>query len=373
MSIEIGKASYGETKKNYFKFKDGVDQLIVRILPPLGNLAKTGQWFKFYPVEFGYKGTDGRQKPFVSPRVVNSKTKMVEVESEAHAFRQSLFDQHQELGKQLDEAVSSENSDLVQELEQKRKDVGAKLKQFNVSKKFFMNAVDLRGNIGLLSIGSDAFTALRKAIDDLRKDGVDPLSADDGRFFVISREKGQSFRDTKYYVSTYLRKVEALVDGQKTVVPTPVKHQLTPELIEQLKNQAFDLDTLYTRVTPEQEKQIVHGGPEGVDKVFASLRSTTFTASSSQSTDVNATTSNGEATVSQQSLEEPLANTSGYVNNDTTSSTEQLSDLAQQSLKEGESDDSPSSSESTDNPDSTEELADMSDEEFLKMMAKGGA
>ena len=78
--VKLGKPKYEQGTKNYFSFKKGQDMFILRILPPMGELADEGKWSVYHRVEFGYAGTDGKMKPFLSPRVVNY-DKMVEVES----------------------------------------------------------------------------------------------------------------------------------------------------------------------------------------------------------------------------------------------------------------------------------------------------
>ena len=89
MAVALGKSNYGGGgKKTYFKLKDGDN--VYRILPPMFDLAEKGVWTKYYAVEYGYYNTQGKMRPFLACRVVNKKTKMVEVESPSYLYRQQL-------------------------------------------------------------------------------------------------------------------------------------------------------------------------------------------------------------------------------------------------------------------------------------------
>ena len=69
--VEIDK------QRKYFKLKDG--EQVYRILPAMGELKETRQWSIFHSVHYGYKSTDGKQKPFLSCEVKNRNNGMVDV------------------------------------------------------------------------------------------------------------------------------------------------------------------------------------------------------------------------------------------------------------------------------------------------------
>lgn len=253
--MEIGTPKYEQSTKNYFSFKKDQNMFILRILPPLGNLAKLGKWHIYHRVEFGYSGTDGKMRPFLSPRVVNY-NKMVEVESEAHLRREKLKAQQ----KAAKEAGNIQLEETVTKM----------LEKYNQDAKHYMNAVDLNGNVGLFKIGQRGFEALKNEISRLRSEGVDPIGIDNGRFFVFARS-GRG-RDTLYTVKEYKQKVEIEQNGERFTVDKPFPHKLTGDIIAKLETDAFELDSIYPSVTPEEEYRIVHEGAKAVDEILGNKK-----------------------------------------------------------------------------------------------------
>src|ERR1700679_396603 len=110
MSVKIGKARFGgqQQQRKYFKLKDG--EQVYRILPPLKELADSGRWSVFHSVHYGYKGTDGKQKPFLSPEVKNRKNNMVEIPDAAK-------DRISTLKAKFEEAKASGNKAALEKLD----------------------------------------------------------------------------------------------------------------------------------------------------------------------------------------------------------------------------------------------------------------
>lgn len=256
--MELGKAKYGSGKK-VFKIQDGDN--VFRILPPMGKLARSGKWNQYYRVEWGYKNSAGRNRPFQDVRVVNYETKMVEVESAAHLRREALK-------AKLAELVGSLRKDPNNStLKQQYMDTKEAVKRFNLDSKYYMNVIDLNGQIGLLKVGSRAFKALRVEIDKLRKQGIDPLSVENGRFFNFNRSNATgNFQDTAYQVTPYKERVT--VNGE-TYEKDKV-HKLDESIISRLSDEAFELSGMYPEVTAAQVEAMVKGGPAAVDQVLGS-------------------------------------------------------------------------------------------------------
>lgn len=240
--MKTGKANYekgGFKKKNYFKQEDG--DVVYRILPPLGDLADKGVWSRYYAVHFGYKNLEGKIRPFVSPLQKNNKTKMIEVPDAA-------VERLDDLKAKLEKARSEGNGPLMAKLNTL---VGLK-GVYSLDKGFHMNVVDLQGNIGVLKIRYRAKQLLDQEIEKLRDEGVDPLSLDNGRFFVFNRNnKGL---DTSFKVSVYTEKLDVPGVGK---VDRQVVHKLTPEILSRLESEASDLDSIFNKVTSEEVAEIV--------------------------------------------------------------------------------------------------------------------
>ena len=190
--MKLGKAKFGFTQKKYFKLKDGDSKF--RILPPMGDLADDGKWSMFYKVHYGYKNTKGKLRVFQSSLVVNRKTKMVEVPDAA--------DQRvKDLKAKLEAAKAAGQKAVVEKIGPL---VSGQKPMYNVDSNHYMNVIDDQGNIGVLKLRHRAMEALKVQLSKLREKGVDPLSVENGRYFVFTRS-GNGL-DTSFAVSIRLIK-----------------------------------------------------------------------------------------------------------------------------------------------------------------------
>jgi len=256
--MKIGKANYSGNSgsfKKMAKLNDGDN--VYRILPPLGSMADKGRWSTYLRVEWGYKDTQNNNRPFQDVRVVNKKTKMVEVESAAFLVREFIAEKLKEVTEQYRNGKAS------------KKDVEAmkeKSMQFNLDSKHFMNAINAQGEIVLLKIGHKAKLSLDAAIKELEAQGIDPLSVDNGRFFNL-RRSGNGL-DTNVNISVVKENVK--VEGMG-VLQRDIVHVLDDSILARLANEATDLGTLdkmYPVISAEQVEEIVQGGAEAVDRIM---------------------------------------------------------------------------------------------------------
>lgn len=250
--IKIGDASYGKSKKKFFKLKDGDSTF--RILPPLGDLADDGKWSVYYKVHYGYKNKEGKARPFQSSLVINRNTKMVEVPDAANERLEKL---------KAELKIIKETKPLNKaKLEAIVKLVGGPKSNYNLDNNHYLNVLDEQGNIGVLKLRHKAKNALDMVINSLREKGVDPLSVNNGRFFVFSRSG--SALDTTFSVSVKKRTIQ--VDGVGEV-EQDIVHKLDETIIKRLGSEAAELDKLFKAATPEQIAQIVKESELATGKV----------------------------------------------------------------------------------------------------------
>lgn len=255
--MKIGKAKYGFTQKKFFKLKDGENTF--RILPPIGDLADEGRWSVYCAVHYGYKNSKGKLRVFQSPEVVNRKTKMVEVPDAAS-------DRIKKLKLELDKAKESGNKAMVEKL---LKLVGPNKPLYNLDKNHYMNAIDTQGNIGVLKLRYKAKLSLDAQIKKLREKGIDPLSVDNGRFFVFTRS-GTGL-DTTFQVEIAQ---ETLAIPNVGEVKRDIVHKLSDELIARLDSEAAELHKLFKAPTSEEVDKIVKmsdlmtGVSPAIDELF---------------------------------------------------------------------------------------------------------
>ena len=166
-------------KKNYFSIKKGTQ--VFRILPPLGDLADRGIWNRYYAIHFGYRTTEGYLRPFVSPEVVNRKTKMVEVRDAAKDHINTLLKTKASLVESLtanpEDTKAKARLDKIEQL----------LSSFNLEKRYYVNAMDQNGNIGLLKLKTREKNALDAAREQIKaEEGIDPIAVA-GAFLTFTK------------------------------------------------------------------------------------------------------------------------------------------------------------------------------------------
>jgi hypothetical protein len=251
MSGFFGKSNFGGNNKQrkYFKLKDG--EQVYRILPAMGELAESGRWSAFHSVHYGYKNTEGKQKPFLSCEVKNRKNGMIEVADAAK-------DRITTLKAKYEEAKKTGNKAVLEKLEPLAGPTGI----YNLDNNHYMNAIDAQGNIGVLKLRHKAKLALEAEIKKLNADGTDPLSPSSGRFFVFTRS-GMG-RDTTFSVSVLKEKLK--VEGVG-VVERDVVHTLDDDIANRCGKQNADgsfvykeaaqLETLFKVLTSSEVASIV--------------------------------------------------------------------------------------------------------------------
>lgn len=244
--MKIGTANYGTNQKNgdftpkkYFKLKDGEQSF--RILPPLGDLADSGKWSVFHSIHYGYKNSKGKMRTFGSSLQKNRKTKMIDQPDAA-------IERIDKLKAELEKAKQSGNKAKIETLSALVGQMGV----YSLDNNHYMNVVDTQGNIGVLKLRHRCKVALDAEIKRLRESGVDPLSADDGRFFTIRRSG--SGLDTTFSVSVMSEKINLPGVGN---VSKEIVHKLDAGIISRLQNEAAALDKLFKYPTSEEVAQIV--------------------------------------------------------------------------------------------------------------------
>lgn len=255
--MKIGKAKYEKkVVKKYFSIKDGDN--VYRILPPIKSLADSGKWAKYYSVHFGYFNSEKKMRPFASPEFRNPKTKIVEVRD---AAKERILQAEAMLAK----AKADGDVARVKALEEF-------LDKYNLDSHWYVNAMNEAGEIGLLKIRHKAKLALDSLIKKLDSEGIDPLSVDNGRFFVFTRS-GHG-RDTVYSVS--VKKQKEHVPGLG-VVEREVPHVLDEATLKRLETEAFDLGTIFKVPTEEEVVAIVEGDKNkdysAIDRILGTTKS----------------------------------------------------------------------------------------------------
>jgi hypothetical protein len=100
-------------------------------------------------------------------------------------------------------------------------------------------------------------------IEIFKNKGIDPRGVDTGIFFIFNKT-GEGL-NTTYTVRPLKETIDVPGIGR---VERDVYHKLTDEIIARLETEAFKLDTLFPKITPEEVERIVKEGVKAVDEIF---------------------------------------------------------------------------------------------------------
>jgi len=249
----------GGAKKRMEGFKDGTT--VFRVIPPFGACEESGTYRAYVSVEFGYLNSAGFNRPFLSPRVKNYKTGMVETESEAYLRRTKLNAEKDAVTKEIKDLEAAKKP-IPKELEAKKKTLVDMCKKYNSKNKHIINAIYLDGTIGAIEMPATVWKQMKPIIDERKAQGKHPVAVENGLFFKVVRSGADL--DTIYQLSVYTEPVKI---GEKTYQDEKT-HTITPDMFDKIKAEAWDLSNLYPTVTPEQEYRIVHEGAKAVDEIL---------------------------------------------------------------------------------------------------------
>lgn len=241
------------TRGSFHKINPG-DNLF-RVLPPLFSLAEVQKYAIFYSTHEVY-GSNGKKRKFRCVQEKDHKTKTII----RHCPFCDLYEQNTERLK----LVKASNKGTKEDYDRFE---ASHIAPYKPDKKFYLNAVDANGKVGLLPIGYKMFQDLDSLIKKLYKE--DQIDATGIKGLFLNFEKVQKFkgdRDTTYKVSVAYEKMQDGSMRYKT-------HEMAPAFIQSLKTQATDLSLLFKVITPEEVSALSTAQGEDkkalVDRIFA--------------------------------------------------------------------------------------------------------
>jgi hypothetical protein len=253
--VAIGRAAYGRQGRAGFFDIESNKENIYRVLPPIKSLAPKSKYAQFYATHRGFRGTDGKQRPFRCVEEFNFKTKVIT----AHC---PVCDKVAELEAQLKAwADSGAPKDQVKKFRDEN------IFPFQAERKYYLNVVNPENRIGILPIGSKMF----KALDDLCKK-QEALGRDicglEGVYLTFQKKsayKGDA--QAIFNVELYMHRQP---DGRYA----EVIHHIDQAFAQRLGPEAADLGMLFNRIlTVEQIAQIIalegNARAQYMDQLFA--------------------------------------------------------------------------------------------------------
>jgi len=252
----LGQPSYERKGGKTPKIVNGDN--IYRILPPCGNLAKSGTWAVRHAIHWGWNGALNKWVTFRCIEKEDFQTKVILQNCPAcDEFRkkQKAF----ENVKIKEEANGTRGKELKEFLAPHK----VWLDGHNLEKKYYMNVLDQGGNITMLKIGYNHWKALRAevAVLQARKPSIDPIGVSQGVYFNFHR--GAEFTDTVRTVNE-----TRVIEGNS--YDAPKLAPLSKDIQLRMRNEAKLLDTLNRTLTYDEIKRIVDakGDAQVVDSVL---------------------------------------------------------------------------------------------------------
>jgi hypothetical protein len=257
-NFQIGKTKLSENFQPTQWFNLEAGDNLYRILPPVHSLAVEGKYAKFYAYHGGFKNSRGVTCHFQCIEETDRKTKVIKVRCPVCDMvreRRAQYDlakkQGQHAAEQLDEFFNKF------------------IYPFQAKKKYFVNAINANGDIGVLQIPYKLFGSIHAFFKDLeKKRNFDPTGYNGVYLKMAKRQRFPGDRDTTYSVD--------LAIEQDPTNPQSLRykfHELTPAIIENMRTQTRDLNDLFKLITAEQMALLAaSNGDEqvtAVDKIFA--------------------------------------------------------------------------------------------------------
>ena len=254
--VAIGRSAFGRQGRAGFFDIEANKENIYRVLPPIKSLAQKSKYAQFYATHRGFRGTDGKQRPFRCIEEMNFKTKVITTHC-------PVCDKVAEMEAQLKAwADSGAPKDQVKKFRDEN------IFPFQAERKYYLNVVNPENRIGILPIGSKMF----KALDDLCKK-QEALGRDitglEGVYLTFQKKsayKGDA--QAIFNVEIYMHRQQ---DGSYR----EVVHHIDAAFAQRLGPEAADLGMLFNRIlNAEQIAQIValDGAARAsyIDQLFAS-------------------------------------------------------------------------------------------------------
>ncbi len=279
-------------KVDYHQLKNGDN--VYRVMPPMFSAMETGHFAIYYPRHYGYTNERGQQVNFICLRQYDNSTKAITQEcpfcvdqEKKKKTYESFAAQVNVLQNQLAEAQQKNNRDEAHQLEEELETAES---EFNRAKalynsrntRFWVNAMNLAGEFGLLALPKTVYEALvGKKLQDPKtgrytrqvgliakikeEEQLDPLAVNEGVWFVMSRS-GKTQFDTEYLTSIKKEKVEFSPGKWGEVIK---RAPLTDDQKRTALSKCRDLNHVFDHliVSVEQAQAIVDGSATAVTAI----------------------------------------------------------------------------------------------------------
>lgn len=238
-----------KTRRDWKRHQVNPGANVFRILPPFGEVEVHNNYpFRKWSTTWLVDPRNGKRRPFATPQTDGEKTDPVREYSETL----KVFIEKTKA------ALKAKNlSD--EQISKRMKGLNEIAWQVRVQHTYVYNACDKSGEVGLLELKSTAHKGLKKMMSQYIKEyGQDPTSLnsdlkdDSGVWFNITKE-GEG-KETTYGV-TFNQTKKKTADGE--VIKVDDRSPLSDNIVENFADLGYDLNSVYTRKTYEELKDIL--------------------------------------------------------------------------------------------------------------------
>lgn len=183
----FGAAKYGDGGFKFIKLtKDST--IVVRIIPPMKSLQRTGKWAAYHGVHYGYHGVDPRDssntksQPFKCVEQRDFRSQMTTVECPECLLVATKREERDRNERTL-LAEGKSQADVISFL----KPLDTWIRSHAPNRKWYINVLTADGTFGVLLLSNRTKKSLEQAVKDVRDQHVDPIAPHQGAWFSITR------------------------------------------------------------------------------------------------------------------------------------------------------------------------------------------
>lgn len=252
----------------------------IRILPPLGNLAETGEWRKYFSTHWGWSGINVRDntkrvaRPFRCIQDKDRRTGIVRQECPAC----TSYEEREAKAKEYEAQLRSKGMG-DDEIKTAMEETNKELQDFRSERKWYVNVVYKDGKVGDFKLNhKDHMTRIMTLIQGtpenpksgvLLGEGIDPFAPDQGVWFKIIRSGNGVQPPDSVEIEQEFVDASNPRKGKITLM-APLSDEAAAKALDECRS----LDTLGGYVLSYKQIEALvksSGDPEEVDAIFGSV------------------------------------------------------------------------------------------------------
>ena len=244
---------------NNFKLAEGRNTF--RILPPFGTDNK-GVWFHEWYLHWGFMDANGNRKPLACS--YRGPERFCPICEQAREIRNTMDAMVADYTVEEDGRKKTNWDSIPDNVKAKHKELRDKWGAIRANRRYFYNAVDRAGDVGILQLTAKTGDALNAEIKvAVQQKNFNPLSLRDGCFFdIIKTKTGPLPINVEYSVKFNYKTQEVTTPGGEVVTADVIERgSVSAALLENFEELAYDIHVLYPTRSAAELQAILNGDP----------------------------------------------------------------------------------------------------------------